>query len=136
MNIPVTSTGGMSTKPSLLEQIKNFDVDGITQTIKSYPYDWVEIGTCVGIGLLSGFLFRKYFRTFVMTVLFGVLVIAVLDRLQLVQIDWQHLQNMFGVHPTQEAFNNLFQASYAWAKVNVQAVVSFAVGFIVGYKVG
>lgn len=127
--------GGTPPKPGLLEQIKNMDFNGAMATIKAYPFDWVEIGTCAGIGLLSGFLFKKYFKTFIMTVFFGVLIIAMLDRLSLIHIDWEHARTMFGIQPTQEAFHNLFQAGYAWVKVNVQAVVSFSVGFIVGYKV-
>lgn len=123
-------------KAGLMDHIKNFDIDGIMHTIKSYPFDWVEIGACSGIGLLSGFLFKKYFKTFIMTVLFAVLIVAVLDKLNLVQIDWQQLQATMGIQPTQEAFQNLFQATYAWIKINVQAVTSFGVGFIVGYKIG
>jgi uncharacterized membrane protein (Fun14 family) len=123
-------------KPTLLDQVKNLNFEGALETLKSYPFDWVEIGSCAGIGLLSGFLFRKYFRTFLMTLLFGVLIIAVLDRLTLVHIDWDHVQNMIGIQPTQEAFQNLFQAGYAWVRINVQAVSSFTVGFIVGYKIG
>jgi uncharacterized membrane protein (Fun14 family) len=134
--VVMVDIGGAPAKPGLLENIKNFDMNGVVESIKSYPFDWVEVGTCAGIGLLSGFLFKKYFRTFVMTVIFGVLVIVMLDRLNLIHIDWEHLQGVVGIQPTQEAFNNLFQAAYAWVKINVQAVVSFSVGFIVGYKVG
>ena|SRR3989338_6877343 len=118
----------------LLENIKNFNVNGVMQTVKEYPFDWVEIGACLGMGVLSGFLFKRYFRTFVMGVLFVVIVTVVLDRLNLVHIDWEYLQGMFGIQPSQEAFNNLFQAGYAWMKMNMQAVVSFAAGFVVGYK--
>lgn len=122
-------------KLNLLDQIKNFDMSGIAHTIKSYPFDWIEIGACTGIGFLSGFLFKKYFKTFIMTVLFAVLIVAVLDKLNLIHIDWQHLQSTVGIQPTQEAFQNLFQATYAWMKINVQAVTSFGVGFIIGYKI-
>jgi len=123
-------------KQGFLDHIKNFDVSEILKSLKAYPFNWVEIGTCVGIGVLSGFLFKKYFKTFVLTLLFGVIVIAMLDRLHLVHIDWDHVQSVVGVKPTQEAFHNLFQAGYAWVRLNLQAVISFGSGFVVGYKVG
>lgn len=123
-------------KPTLLDHLKKLNFEGMLDAIKGYPFDWVEIGSCMGIGVLAGFLFRKYFRTFLMTLLLGVLIIAVLDRLTLLHIDWDHVQNMIGIQPTQEAFQNLFQAAYAWIKLNIQAVSSFTVGFLVGYKIG
>lgn len=126
---------GAPAKPGIWEQIKNFDMHGVMQTIKSYNFNWIEIGSCAGIGLLSGFLFKKYFKNFIMTILFGGIIIAALDHFSIIHIDWANMRSMIGIQPTQEAFNNLFQAGLAWVKVNVQAVVSFSGGFIVGYKV-
>lgn len=70
-----------------------------------------------------------------MVVAVGVVIVATLDYVHLVHIDWDHLQNMIGIAPTQESLNNLFQLSLAWIKSNIQVTVSFAVGFTIGYKV-
>lgn len=130
-----TETVPVAVQGSFIDQIKNFDTQAIWQTIKSYKIDWIQLGASFGIGVLAGYLCKKYLKTFLMVLAIGVVIVATLDYLHLVHIDWDHLQNMIGIAPTQESLNNLFQLGLAWIKSNVQAVVSFSVGFTIGYKV-
>lgn len=127
--------GGVQ-KPTVWEQLKNFDFSGAWDTIQSYDYNWVEIGSCVGIGFLSGFLFKKYFSTFVLCVIFGVAVITILDYSHLVQIDWVGLQSTVGMHQNQQQMSTMFQSVFEWIRLNVMAVSCFGIGFVVGFKVG
>lgn len=125
---------GIKSQPGLWESLKKFDISQAIIAIKAYSIDWVEIGSCGAIGLLSGFLFKRYFGTFIMTLLVGGVSIALLDHFNWVHIDWQRLQNLIGIQSTGLVFTSLYQEVSAWVKMNVQGVVSFSVGFIIGLQ--
>jgi len=127
---------GGAQKPSLFTQLKNFDFSGALETITSYDYNWIEIGACVGIGFLSGFLFKKYFSTFIMCVVFGAVVLGLLDYANLIQIDLVSLQSTLGLQQNPQQMTTLFQSALEWIKLNLTVVSCFGVGFIVGFKVG
>jgi len=127
---------GGTQKVTFWSQLKSFDFSGAWETVQSYNYNWIEMGSCVGIGFLSGFLFKKYFSTFILCVIFGAVVIAVLDYSNLVQIDWAGLQSTVGVQQSQQQMTTMFQSSFEWIKLNLMAVSCFGVGFIVGFKIG
>ena len=126
--------GGLWSRFNLWKSIKEFDFNGVLSAIRSFPFDWVEIGSCGGIGLLSGFLFKRYFKTFAMVLIVGGIVIALLDNLGYIHIDWNSIQQFIGFEPTQAVFSNFFHEVLAWAKINKQGMISFVVGFIVGLK--
>ena len=119
-----------------MEMIKNFDYQGIIARIMGLNFNWVELGSCAGIGFLSGFLFKKYFKTFLLCLLFGGAIVLVLDYANMVHIDWAGIQSMFGAQPIQQEVSSLFQYCLEFIKLNVMAVSCFSAGFIVGLKVG
>lgn len=127
---------GGAQKPSLFTQLKNLDFSGAWQTITSYNFNWIEMGACIGIGFLSGFLFKKYFSTFLMCVVFGAVVLGILDYAHLIQIDWVGLQSAVGLQQNPQQMTTLFQTVLEWMKLNLTAVLCFGVGFFVGFKAG
>lgn len=122
-------------KPTLMESVKNLDAQGIVTYVRSMQVNWMEIGMFGAMGLLSGFLFRKYFQLFVVCTILGVGLIAGLDYFGMIHIDWNAVNGVVGTAPTQNV-DNIFQSAMAWTKVNIALVASFGVGFISGFKVG
>lgn len=59
-----TETVPTTVQTSFIDQIKNFDTQAIWQTIKSYQIDWIQLGASFGIGVLTGYLCKKYLKTF------------------------------------------------------------------------
>ena len=127
--------GSESMQPSLMELIKNLDAQGIVSYFKALNVNWVELGMFGAMGALSGFLFKKYFQMFVIGSVLGIGLIAGLDYLGMIHVDWNALSAMVGTNPAQNV-DNLFQSTIAWMKVNVIFVVSFGAGFLAGFKVG
>lgn len=124
-----------SLQPGLMELIKNLDAQGIVSYFKALNINWIELGMFGAMGALSGFLFKKYFQMFVIGSILGVGLIAGLDYLGIVHVDWNSISSMVGTNPAQNV-DNLFQSAIAWMKVNVMLVVSFGAGFLAGFKVG
>lgn len=122
-------------KPTLMEHIKNLDAQGIITYFRGLSINWTEVGMFGAMGLLSGFLFRKYFQMFMVCTILGVGLIAGLDYLGMIHIDWNAVNGMVGTAPTQNV-DNIFQSAMAWVKVNVILVASFGTGFVAGFKVG
>lgn len=124
-----------SPQPNLIDLIKNLDAQGIVSYFKALNINWIELGMFGAMGALSGFLFKKYFQMFVIGSVLGIGLIAGLDYLGIIHVDWNALSSMVGTDPAQNV-DNLFQSVVAWMKVNVILVVSFGVGFLAGFKVG
>jgi uncharacterized membrane protein (Fun14 family) len=122
-------------RPTLMESVKNLDAQGVVTYFRTMQVNWMEVGMFGAMGLLSGFLFRKYFQLFVVCTILGVGLIAGLDYFGMIHIDWNAVNGMVGTTPTQNV-DNIFQSAMAWMKVNVALITSFAVGFIAGFKVG
>ena len=122
-------------KPGFWDHLKSFNFKAIVEDFKSQDINWMEIGGYVVAGLVAGFLFKRYFKPFMMILIGGIVLIGLLDHFKLALIDWDHIQTLIGVQPTKEAFQDLFQASFAWIKVNIKVVSTFGLGFFVGLKV-
>ncbi|NQW40325.1 MAG: hypothetical protein HQ469_14275 [Cyanobacteria bacterium] len=125
---------GTSVKPGLWDHLKKFDFKAIMEDIKSQNINWMEVGGYIVAGLVAGFLFKRYFKSVIMILIGGIVLIGLLDHFKLALIDWDHLQSLMGINPTKEAFQDLFQASFAWIKVNTKVVSAFGVGFFAGLK--
>jgi uncharacterized membrane protein (Fun14 family) len=119
---------------SLWDHLKKFDFHGIIQELKTRNINWMEIGGFIVAGLVAGFLFKRYFKSVMMILIGGIILIGLLDHFKLALIDWDHLQLLMGINPTKEAFQDLFQASFAWMKVNIKVVSTFGAGFFIGLK--
>lgn len=122
-------------QPTLMENIKNMDFKGILENFKSMQINWIEVGMFGAIGLLSGFLFKKYFQLFLVCTILGVGLIAGLDHFGMININWNNVQGIVGHAPGQN-FDTIFQSLLAWMKMNALLVASFGVGFFAGFKIG
>lgn len=120
---------------TLWESVRTLDFQGVVDYFKNLNINWMELGMFAAMGVLTGFLFRKYFQMFMVCSILGIGLIAGLDYFGMIHIDWNAVNSMFGTAPTQNV-DNLFQSAVAWIEVNVTLVTSFAVGFILGLKVG
>lgn len=124
-----------SMQPSLMELVKNLDAQGIVSYFKALNINWIELGMFGAMGALSGFLFKKYFQMFVIGSILGIGLIAGLDYLGMIHVDWNSISSIVGTNPAQNV-DNLFQSAIAWMKVNVILVISFGAGFLAGFKAG
>lgn len=122
-------------KPTLMDHIRNFNIKGIWEYIKSLNYNWMQLGLVFLIGGLTGFLCRKYFKSVFIWVICGLGLIAALDLAGLIAVDWNVLQQLVGVTPGQ-SFDTVLQPWIACMKVNLSLVVAGFAGFIIGLKVG
>lgn len=116
------------------ENLKNLDFKAVIKEMDFQNINWMEIGGLILAGLVSGFLFKRYFKSVMMILIGGIVLIGLLDHFKLALIDWDYLQALMGISPTKEAFQDLFQASFAWIKVNIKVISPFAAGFFVGLK--
>lgn len=121
--------------PTLMENIKNMDFKGLVDNFKGMHINWIEVGMFGAIGLLSGFLFKKYFQMFLVCTILGVGLIAGLDYFGMININWNNVHGIVGHVPAQNV-DTIFHAMLAWMKMNVVLVSSFGVGFFAGFKVG
>lgn len=128
-------TQGLYQKPTFLENLKNFNVQGMMQNLQDMQVNWADVGMFAAAGALSGFLFKKYFHMFIVCLVLGFGLIAGLDYFGLVHIDWNAFNGLFGITQTHTA-DALAQSFLLWVKQNLILVASFGSGFVVGFKVG
>ena len=121
---------------SFLDDLKNFDLRNFIEKIKQYELDWTEIGITFSIGILSGFLFKRYLKSFVALVICGVIVLGLLEHYGIIMLDWTRVHALTGVEPTQEAALNFLEHSWLWVQINKVPSISCVVGFFVGVKLG
>lgn len=121
-------------KPTLLENIKNLDMAGVLNSIKEMNYNWMQMGIFFVIGGLTGFLFKKYFKTLFLWTICGIGLVAALEYAGFIAIDWNAIQNLIGVAPAQ-TFDSVFHSWLGWAQVNMSLIVCGVIGFMIGHKV-
>ncbi len=124
----------IATKTTLWESLKSFDMKSLMHSIRAYPIDWIEVGAAAGVGIASGFLFKKYCKQFIFLLAGGIILIALLDRFNFAHIDWTAFQSIVDINFTREALTRALQTVTLLVKMNIQALVSFCVGFILGFK--
>lgn len=122
-------------KDSVLECIKKFDVRGIVDHIKDLHFNLIEIIVFFAVGVLAGFLCKRYFKSALVWIFMAVVTVIVLDYMGLVAIQWDTIQGVVGASPAQ-TFDRLFEQLMVWARDNVPVVISFIAGFAAGIKVG
>lgn len=121
---------------SFIDDFKNFDFKALFEKIKGYEYDWTELGISFSIGILSGFLFKRYLKSFVALVVCGVILLGLLEHYGIIMLDWSKVHSLTGVEPTQEAALNFLEHCWLWVQVNKVPTVSGVFGFLVGVKLG
>jgi uncharacterized membrane protein (Fun14 family) len=101
-----------------------------------------ELGIFLVAGFLFGFLLKKYSRYVLLAILMvGGLFLLQYFEVLTITINWVKAQELFGIQPmmTPEgaAEGVTFLTPYwEWVQANVGLVVSAAIGFLVGIKLG
>jgi len=96
----------------------------------------MEIGLYLGLGFIVGFLLRKFSTYVFMVVLFIIgLYVAQYYNLVDLAINWKQVQATFGIKST-SLDASMMSVYWEWFKLNFVIVISFAVGFLFGIKLG
>lgn len=114
----------------------SLNIDGIIEKLRESKGKIFEIAIYLGIGFLIGFLCKKYAQ-FVIVLIVFIIALVVLQQLQVIHIavDWERLQDMVGIQPTMIGSDSI-SFYFEWVKVNIWLVLSFAIGFFFGLRVG
>ena len=121
---------------SFMQDLKNLDFRSMVEKVKGYEFDWTEIGISFSIGILSGFLFKRYLKSFVALVICGVILLGLLEHYGIIMLDWSKVHDLTGVEPTQEAALNFLEHCWLWIQINKVPSISCVLGFFVGVKLG
>lgn len=119
------------------EKIKaSLNLDGLMEKIRDSKGKIFEIVVYLGAGFLLGFLLKKYAQYMIVLVVL-VIGLIVLQQLNVITIavDWVRLQDLFGIQPTVTGSDTI-SFYFEWIKVNIWLVLSFAIGFFFGLRVG
>jgi len=131
-----TKTTGM--EKGWLETFKEkLNVDGLTEQVKTSKDKIIEIGIYLGLGFLTGFLLRRFSKFIILLLLF-IASLIILDQFDIVKIavNWDKVQEVFGIRVVQTVDGSLLSTYWAWIKTNFLIVVSFLIGLAIGLKVG
>lgn len=95
----------------------------------------IELGLCLGIGFLVGFILKKFGKFFAIIV--GALVIlGILQQLGFIvlSINWLKMQELFGVHAIPTLDTPTLTLYLDWVKEHVMNVLLFVLGFLMGLR--
>jgi uncharacterized membrane protein (Fun14 family) len=96
---------------------------------------FVELATYFAIGFFTGFLFKKYARYLIISLILLALALKYMESSGLITLHWDKIQSVVTVNQT-GGFEQLYHVAVEWVKAHVSLSISLVVGFIVGYKVG
>jgi hypothetical protein len=104
------------------------------QMNKNQVFEYLLIA---GGGFLIGFILKRYGRVGI-TLFFVALALIGLDYLGVIDVavHWEKVQELFGIQPTAHINGNVMTLYTDWVKANFGAVLSFAIGLILGWKAG
>ena len=134
--VPEKAGGLFST---VIEWISNLwdkiDIKGWAQEIGGGSAEAVEAAIYFGSGFAIGFLFKKYFKFILTTLIVSIIVIKILEYNMVLEIDWEGL-NVFMGFDSAADFNTILNDIFSWIKDNFIIFISSVVGFLIGYKLG
>lgn len=115
--------------------VKKLRLEGVLKKLNLTPNRLAEVVLYLGIGFLSGFLFKKYAKYLFIAIL-TIVGLVILQQFGFVQIaiNWEKVQ---GIQPMQAPLDaSIWTVYWEWIKANFAIVLSFSIGFFVGFKVG
>lgn len=132
MDMPGQSEGGLG---ALLKE----KVESAVEMLRSQSHDsLINLALFGGVGLLSGFVCRKYSSHMLvaLAVLVGIFLLQQHGVLDII-VNWDHVGQMFGIQQVMVTSSDDF-FSMAWEAIRVNSAISlsYAIGFIVGFKLG
>ena len=124
---------------SFFDRLKdNLNPTNLMERLNLSKNKLIELGLYLGIGFLSGFLFKKYFKYMLVFVAFiGCLYWLQYMNVITVVINADRAQEIFGVQPG-AVFEDagLMSQYWEWVKANVALVLTYSIGFFIGLKLG
>ena len=122
----------------ILDNVKDrVDWTGIKSKFDFSQSQLIEMATYFGIGFFSGFLFKKYAKYLIVSIIVLVLALKYFNAFDFLTINWENIYSYLGLDSSISDFGgHLYNIVATWVKSNVAASVSLSVGFLVGYKVG
>lgn len=95
----------------------------------------VEFALFFGLGLLVGYLAKRYAKLIFAAVCF-IIILVLLQQFNFIKIDinWTKLQGLQSSSVSEPA--SILSMYWEWVKTHVGVVLSFAFGFLAGFKIG
>ncbi|MCX5925160.1 MAG: hypothetical protein NT124_02585 [Candidatus Dependentiae bacterium] len=129
--------GSQQVSSSMFDTIKDsLKVDDAIAKVKDSKELLLWAAIYGGIGFISGFFFRQYNRYLIALLLFiGVLVGLQYMGVLTIVVNQEKLSSFFGVQSA-VANDQFFMIFFEWIKANVFIAIAFAIGFLLGIRVG
>lgn len=119
----------------MLEKLKEYADPKELQSRLGLSYENViHVLTYGGIGFVAGFLFKKFGRLFVMSVVIVGAALLALSYLDMVSLNFDKFRSLLGISGA-DTVESVARHYYDLVRSNLLATVSGAVGFFIGYKV-
>jgi len=134
--VAVTPVVAVPEAPGWFEKlIIKLHLDGLLKKINLTPGRLGQIMLYLGIGFLAGFLFKKYGKLFLIVIL-TIVGLFVLQHFGFVSIaiNWEKIRALQPI-PVMQG-ENVWSEYWAWLMANIAIVISSAIGFFIGFKVG
>ncbi len=116
------------------DYMRRLDLDTWFAKISQSPATFAAV--CFGGGFAIGFLFKRFFKFLLFTLLIAFGVILFLHYKNMVIVDWVALSQYVGLDPEQIRLATAIEVTWHWISHHSLAAISTAAGFIVGYKLG
>lgn len=113
-------------------------IDELVEKIKAHKQLFIDIGIFALAGFIAGFLVKRYGHYMLAFVLF-VVGLFVLQHLNLIHVslNWTNIEQVFGIQKSAALESGtVLTVFWEWVKANMVRMISLAVGFLVGLKVG
>lgn len=120
----------------LVEGMKQkFQLDSIVEKLKESRGHIVDILLYGGLGVVIGFLLKRY-STFVIMAILTCAFIALLHQLNFLAVvfNWNYIQEQFGINPSIIENGNFLAMMWGWIRANMVITISLIVGFLFGLK--
>ena len=92
------------------------------------------MGAVFGIGVLIGFLLKRYFTQMLILLLIIGTVLFFLQSYNYININWFTVKSAVNIQAT-DTIGKVFGLAFAWLKERILFVISFIIGFIVGRSI-
>lgn len=133
------TTQSASTEPAtIFERIKSFftslQTDGISKKIGG-TNGALRTGMWFGAGFAAGYLFKKYFQAFMITLIASLLVLKGLEYSGVVTIHWAALKQLVGFR-AEAGWQDSIQGLIDVTRGNIFVFVAVGSGFLIGHYLG
>lgn len=112
------------------EQVKSGNFSGFFQTMRNAPIDWNMTGILFGIGFLSSFLFKRFYKMFLICCAVGGAFIWLLDHFFHV-INWTAVNGIAGEVGAVK-LDVWCEWIATWVAYNIVPTIAACFGFLIG----